>query len=123
MKTEQQEKFEELIMQLLNYVPCKNCRAAILEDFEEYCDLYYEVFCDNVFQMIQNPDSSTQELLIDELGHIHQNEELQGNHHMYLKVLTEKDFTMPADDIIVYINKALEHLEEQVRVIRYSVKQ
>ena len=120
MKTEQQKRFEDLIMQLLEYVPYVQSRKEMLEDFKESSDIYYEIFCEQVYQLLEVPEHGS--LLIDERGFSHSKDETFKKHHMYLEVLSEKDFDIDADDIIVYINEALNHLEEQIYVIQHGVK-
>ena len=120
MKTEQQKRFEDLIMQLLEYVPYVQSRKEMLEDFKESSEIYYEIFCEQIYQLLEVPEHGS--LLIDERGFPHPKDEACKKHHMYLEVLSEKDFDVDADDIIVYINEALNHLEEQIYVIRHGVK-
>lgn len=120
MKTPQQQKFEELIGSIIESHAYVIDRKGILQDFMEDSDLYYELFCDKVFQFLEAKKQGI--LVVDERGLVHNNSSLRMEHHIYFEILSDKDIDRVSSDIIDYINLALDHLEHQVVAIYRSVK-
>ncbi|MBQ8039188.1 MAG: hypothetical protein IJ274_04865, partial [Lachnospiraceae bacterium] len=58
--------------------------------------------------------------MIDERGLSYAEERPKPEHHVYFCVLSDEDLKTEADDIIVYIELALQHLEDQLNKIQKS---
>jgi len=119
MKTPQQKKFEKLITAIILCEPFVHSRAGVLEDFKSDCERYYDIFCDKVFEVAWLKHQGA--LMIDERGLAYAEECPNTPHHIYFRILSDEDLKIEADDIIVYIDLALEHLEEQLVKIQKSI--
>lgn len=118
MKTPQQKKFEKLITNIILCEPFINSRAGVLEDFRLESEHYYDIFCDKVFEIACVKHQGV--LLIDERGQTYCGKCPNTPHHVFFQILSEDDLKTDADDIIVYIELALKHLEEQLSKIQKS---
>lgn len=112
MKTPHQKKFEKLITAIILCEPLLNSRASVLEDFKLESEHYYDIFCDKVFEIALLKNRGI--VMVDERGFTYSEKRPNANHHVYFQVLTDEDLKTEADDVIVYIDLALKHLEEQL---------
>lgn len=105
-KSQHQKKFEELVVSMIEKEPFIISKRTLLDNFNNDRELYYDIFCDKIFEYSQLRRGS---LLIDEcgitriiFGEIPEN-------HVYFTLLTEEAIPEgeDADDIIVYVDAAL----------------
>lgn len=118
MKTPHQKKFEKLVTSIILCEPLLNSRTGVLEDFKMESEHYYEVFCDKVFEIALLKNQGI--LMIDERGLTYSDKHPNTSHHIYFQILTDEDLRTEADDVIVYIDLALRHLEEHLSKIQKS---
>lgn len=109
MKTPQQKKFEQLVTSMILNEPCIISKKVVLEDFTMDSDRYYDIFCDEIFEFSQGESSG---VFIDERGFAHSERGPWINNHLCLTLLTAEDIKEEIDDIIFYIDLALNNMEK-----------
>lgn len=108
MKTPQQKKFEKLVTTMILNEPCIISKKVVLEDFRFDSDRYYDIFCDEIFEFSQEKSAG---VFIDERGFTHSERGPWMNNHICLTLLTSEDLREDEDDIIIYIDLALNNME------------
>lgn len=110
MKTPQEIKFQNLIIKIIEYKNENSFeqRYQSLKEFYENEKTYYEIFCDYVYHF--SVSTASESVVIDPSGYPHlmlYPEKFSD----YFVVLSEKDRMVYCEDIIVYIDIALNNLE------------
>ena len=120
MKTPQQRKFENLVSTIILCEPYITFRSDVLKDFQLASELYYDIFCDKIYDIALIRHHG--ELAIDERGLAYSDKEPKSDTHIYFQILTKEDLLTNGDDIIIYIDIALAHLEEELAKIKATFK-
>lgn len=117
IKTPQQIKFEDLISNFITSRSNILGRKGLLEDFLEECEVFYDFFCDRIYEFYEGRGKGV--IAVDERGMVHINPHINPNNskteHIYCIILSESDYLEESTDVIDYINLGLAHLEEQLQ--------
>ena len=120
MKTPQQKKYERLITSIIKSNAYVMERRRLLDDFLEDCELFYDLFCEKIYDFFEERTKGT--LFVDESGRVHINPKARKAHHVYFEVLSDVDYMEMSEDVVDYINLALKRLEAQVRTVLCAVQ-
>ena len=130
MESMQEEKFNQLITSIIHLHPLIPTKAVILEYLKTESDHYYDVFCDKIFQFLNFHDFHRQleglvyitdnpflaqpnmSLYMDNYGRMYLSPERFNYSHLKLRLLSSADIDLEQDDIIYYIDIALERMEK-----------
>lgn len=135
MKSMQQEKFNQLITSIIRLHPFIPKKAVPLEYFRRDSNHYYEVFCDRIYEFLNfhdvqselkglvyitdNPLSSqtNMSLYMAEYGRIFISPDSTDQFPPRLRLLSTTDIDFAQDDIIYYIDIALERMENYLSTL------
>lgn len=110
MRTKQQDKFELLVIKRINCVTDIDTRIDMMRNFVDNRENYYDRFCDMIYELSQNQRC----LLLDETGLAHIGDEKEKGTNSYLCLLTNEDIHRDCEDIVHYIDLALDRLEKDL---------
>lgn len=119
MKTKMQIRFEYLINEIIKAEPFITARDVVLEDFRLESERNYDLFCDNVYDLMMSHKGN---LFIDERGFSYINGHPYNCKHVYFELLTSEDVAEEKEDVIEYIDLALKRLSWHLETIKRSIK-
>ena len=129
MKSAQREKYDQLATALILSEPLISKKAIVLEYFKAESDYYYDLFCDKIYEFLNvhyvrkqlegvvhitdNPsfDQTEVSMFMGTYGRVYVCTEASNPHQLKFRVLSSADVNPEIDDIIYYIDLALERLE------------
>lgn len=113
MRTKQQDRFELLVIRRLIRTPDIDKRFDVLGDFFHNRENYYDEFCNRIYDLSQNSRC----LLLDSKGLTLLGNEAEADNSSKLCLLTCEDMKGDCEDIIKYIDLALDRLEENLNSV------
>ena len=111
--TEQELLYKKLVTNLIcvKDVPSKE-KNFLLYNFLNQSEYYYDVFCDSIYILMT--DDSVETLSLDDTGYARFNFVRLDDFFVGFELLSKKDIASPEDDVVVYINLALERLRNRL---------
>ncbi len=114
MKTVHEQKFERLIHSIIDLMAkTEEEKSFLTEQFDQNSGICYDCFCDVIYYISRSSGGSNT-LSIDEQGKSHLNIRNKNNEHLYFDVMTLEDPVPLYEDIVLYIDIALNELEKRI---------
>lgn len=114
MKTKHEYKFQNLVCSMIDLLKIsdeeKTKRKSI---FESNSSRYYMDLCE-IFYFLSTSFGCSNTISIDDCGRIYLNLVKKEKEHLYFDILTIEDSVLECDDIIIYIDKALNQLALEI---------
>lgn len=117
--TEQEMLYKKLVSKLIlnNEVSLKE-KEFRLFNFLNQSDFYYDVFCESVYQLMTN--DSVETISLDDTGYPRVGFICLDDYYVGFELLSKNDIESAEDDIIIYVNLALERLQYRLSMGKFS---
>ena len=108
----QEKLFKTLVSKMIcKKMPCSEEREQRLLAFYSQSEFFYDMFCESVYTLVSTNNISV--ISLDDFGHT-QFDSVGENCGVGQALLSQKDVACPSDDIIIYIDLALQRLQNRL---------